>query len=133
MQKGKHRLEILHEEDGSQLLEFIAILPILASIILIGWQFFLVGHTFLVTLNGAREGARALAVCGASAGDANAAIMRAIPGVLRPQMVSASRGGSSTQVQVQTAIPVIDFWQNYQEYLPPVRFAATMRTEQCRR
>ncbi len=117
-------------EDGSQLIEYIAVVPFLFVVALIGWQFLLVGHTFVVTANGAREGARALAVCRGTSGDAVSAVNSSVASIFRPQ-TNASRGRSA-EVVVTTQIPVMDIFHNVQERLPPVRFRAVMRSERCR-
>jgi len=121
----------LSEEDGSQLVEFIGVLPLVMATILIGWQFFLAGHTFIVTANAAREGARALAVCGASSGDAIAAVRRSVPAGYTPS-TSPSAGGSAVTVQVSNQIPVIDIFSSVDEWMPDVTFQAVMRKETCR-
>ncbi|MFN8487655.1 MAG: TadE family protein [Caldilineaceae bacterium] len=122
---------MLAEENGSQLVEFIGILPLIMATVLIGWQFFLAGHTFIVTANAAREGARALAVCGANGGDAIQAVQRSVPSGYTP-MVEPNDGSGSVTVKVTNQIPVIDIFANYQEYMPPVKFQAVMRKEKCR-
>ncbi len=128
--KLHHLRRGVQSEDGSQLIEYIAVVPMLLTAALIGWQFLMAGHTFVVTANGAREGARALAVCRGTAGDATAAVNDAVAGVFQPQ-TNASRGRSAV-VEVTTKIPVIDIFRNFDERLPPVRFRAVMRAEKCR-
>ncbi|MFN8440454.1 MAG: TadE family protein [Caldilineaceae bacterium] len=132
----------LHEEEGSQLFEYIAVLPFVMMVGLIVWQFFLVGHTFIVTANAAREGARALAVCNSTPAAAVQAVRAALPNwYLNPQnpngaptapvTISPSPGMSSVTVRLSTPIPAIDIFQNYQELLPRVDWSATMRKERC--
>ena len=123
---------LCQEEDGSQFIEFIATLPFLLSTILIGWQFLVAGHTFIVTANAAREGARALAVCNATPGDAISAVRRSLPNGYNP-MTNPMPGGGSVSVEVTNQIQVIDIFISVKEWIPPVTFKATMRKETCRR
>lgn len=127
----QQRSTLWAEEEGSQLFEYIAVLPFLMAIILIGWQFFLVGHTFIVTANAAREGARALAVCNSSAGAAREAAMRSLPQGYQAGASVEPQNGQSVTVWVKTDIPVIDIFKDYDEWLPSVRFKAVMRKERC--
>lgn len=119
----------LHDERGSQLFEYIAILPMLFIAMLIGWQMFMVGHTFIVTANAAREGARALAVCGG--GNVQAVANRTSPGY-RPQVLQATRGGRTTTVRIGNDIPKIRIINFLDPDLPQVYMTAKMRTEECR-
>lgn len=125
----KQTIEMFAEEDGSQLIEFIGVLPWLAAIILIGWQFFLAGHTFIITANAAREGARALAVCEGNAGFAQQAVDRSVPSAYTP--LTNAQDGDPVTVIVTNKIPVIDIFKLVDEWMPDVRFTATMRKERC--
>lgn len=125
----KSTLKIIHEERGSQLFEYIAILPMLFIAALIGWQMFMAGHTFIVTANAAREGARVLAVCGG--GNVQAAANRTSPGY-RPQVLQATRGSRTTTVRIGNQIPKIRIINFLDPALPQVQMKATMRTEECR-
>lgn len=48
-------------EEGSQLIEFLWLLPMSALLVLAIWQFMLAGYAEIVTVNAAMEGAHALA------------------------------------------------------------------------
>lgn len=119
----------LHEEHGSQLVEYIVVLPMLFIAVMIGWQFFLAGHTFVITANAAREGARTLAVCGG--GNVRNAVERTIPGY-DPEIIQATRGGSRTVVVVGNDIPKAYIADFINPEFPQIRFRAVMRTEKCR-
>lgn len=119
----------IHEERGSQLVEYIAILPMLFIAALIGWQMFMVGHTFIVTANAAREGARALAVCGG--GNVQAVADRTSPGY-RPEVLIDNRGDRVTTVRIGNDIPKIRIINFLDPDLPQVHMTAKMRTEECR-
>lgn len=122
------------EEEGSQLIEYIAVLPFIMVVVLIGWQFFLVGHTFIVTANAAREGVRAAVVCNNGGFfDVREAASNSVPEWYRSRMLVSppSVSGREVTVQVVNFIPVIDIFSNYQEFMPPVTFKAVMREERC--
>ena len=133
----------LDSEDGSQLIEFIALLPLIFMAFLIGWQFLLAGHTFIVTANAAREGARAAAVCNADIFVAIDAAKEAIPEVFDASVIPIP-SGEKVSVTVRTKIPVIQVFsrlasretleQNTTRLsLPDVVFTTTMRKERkCR-
>lgn len=122
---------MLNEEDGSQILEFIILLPMVLTMFLIGWQFLLAGQTFIVTANAAREGARALAVCNASIIEAHDAANDAIADVFKPFVLPID-GDDKVKVTVTSKIPAIKVFRgNVDVLLPPVPFTVEMRKERC--
>lgn len=125
---GKDELD---SEQGSQVLEFIILLPMIFMVFLIGWQFLLAGHTFIVTANAAREGARALAVCNASFVEAYDAANDSVADVFDAIVIPID-GDDKVSVTVTTKIPAIKVFRgNVDVFLPPVPFTVEMRKERC--
>lgn len=118
--------QAIHEEEGVELIEFIGVLPLIFIMILIGWQFFLAGHTIISGMHGAREGARAMAVCG----DAVSAVRRASPSY-SPQ-VAPFASGNAVGVKVTYAVPMVRIPYIFNDtHQIPLTFQATMRKERC--
>lgn len=120
------KLRGLHErEEGAEIIEFLGLLPFLLMVGLIIVQLLFAGHTIMVALSAAREGARAAVVCE----NAYGAVARAAPG-FAPQ-VSVQGGGNDIRVTVGLQVPTIDI--PYVHTLMPVVYqSATMRKERTR-
>lgn len=89
----KRLVKLAREERGSQLLEFVAMFPLIIFAFLFIWQMALAAYTVVVAEGAARDGARVAAV-GASAGDVQAAVNRSAYGLNVTSSVSGPRSTS---------------------------------------
>ncbi|HEU4323631.1 MAG TPA: TadE/TadG family type IV pilus assembly protein [Roseiflexaceae bacterium] len=122
---------LLRDERGAELVEFLGFLPLVLMIIVVGWQFALVGYTGVVAASAAREGARA-----AAAGeDAGQAVVWASPGFDRRREWTSSGvcfGGSGQPVTVRVQLEVPHVAVPFLGSLgvrPKVSASATLRCE----
>lgn len=92
-------------ERGSQLIEFLAVFPMIVMALLFIWQMALVAYTVVVAEAAARDGARVAAV----GGDYEAAVERAAYGldVSSNSYSSSTDYGEEVTVTVTASIPSI--------------------------
>lgn len=57
--RGSRLWRLTRDERGVELIEFLAFVPVAFLILLVAWQFILVGYTGIAAAGAAREGARA--------------------------------------------------------------------------
>lgn len=76
----KRLVKLVREERGSQLLEFVAMFPLIIFAFLFIWQMALAAYTVVVLEGAARDGARVAAV-GANASEVEAAVNRSAYGL----------------------------------------------------
>lgn len=86
-------------QQGQATVELIALLPVLAALLLAGWQLVLAGHAVWAVTSAARAAARAHAVGADPAGSARAHLPAALEPGLR---VTTASGG---EVRVTVRIP----------------------------
>jgi Flp pilus assembly protein TadG len=116
---------VFSNEDGSEIIEFLGLLPLLLMIGLIIVQVLLAGQTIMVANSAAREGARAAAVCE----DVGGAVVRASPG-FSPQ-IQRIPNGTEVTVKVSLQVPTIGI-RFLQTMMPIVTGSSTMRFERTR-
>lgn len=112
-------------QDGIEVIEFIALLPLLIMVALIIFQVMLGGFTIITAMSAAREGARAAAVCG----NIKEAVDRASPGF----SATANSEYSGDYVKVTVTLPLLTVPNPF--FSPkdvPIQGSATMRREQMR-
>lgn len=117
----------LGEERGAELIEFVALFPLVLLFTLIVWQFALVGYTGIVAANAAREGARAAAVAESCYDGARSASQ---PWRDSTRRIRCESGGTVVRATVElqvpkTYFPFLEWLPNY----PWVSVTATMRYE----
>lgn len=128
-------LSLLGRDEGAaEILEFLAVLPILLFMGMLIWQLFIGGHAIVVGANAAREGARVLASCRGTDGDAVRQAVSAAPEFdvsVTPR--SASCGGQ-VEVTVQVQVPsVVGKWLGSgNSGTFPIRTRSVMRKECCK-
>jgi hypothetical protein len=84
--------------------EFVALLPLLAALMVIAAQTVVVGWVLWSAGNAARAGARAQEV----GSDAQAAARHALPGVLRQGAAIKDADGVRVQVRIPALVPGVD-------------------------
>lgn len=101
----KHWRRRIRNERGSQLIEFLAVFPMIVMALLFIWQMALVAYTVVVTEAAARDGARVAAVDG----DYKAAVRRAAHGldVSSSKSTGSTSYGEEVTVRVTATIPSI--------------------------
>jgi Flp pilus assembly protein TadG len=92
---------LLGEESGQAAVEFVAVLPLVALLLALGWQAVLAGHTAWAAATAARAAARAAAV-----GDDPE---RAAKGRLEPRLARsvAVHDDAEGHVRVSVAVPTV--------------------------
>ena len=96
----------MHSDDGQAAVELVALLPLIAAVLLVAWQFVIAGDARSSAAVAARAAARAAAV---GANPADAARDRLPAGLRRGLRVRAGRGGAVTvSVRVPTLAGPID-------------------------
>lgn len=101
----KHWRRHLQNERGSQLIEFLAVFPMIVMALLFIWQVALVAYTVVVAESAARDGARVAAV----GGEFEDAVERAAYGldVSSESFTSGTAYGEEVTVTVTATIPSI--------------------------
>jgi hypothetical protein len=89
---------------GQASVEFVAVLPVMATLLVLSAQTVLVGWALWAAGNAARAGARAEEV----GSNASAAARRALPGSLRPGAVINDRDGVRVRVRVPAVVPGVE-------------------------
>ncbi|GAA0376131.1 TadE/TadG family type IV pilus assembly protein [Bacillus horti] len=101
---------LIKNERGSQLLEFVAMFPLIIFAFLFIWQMALAAYTVVVAEAAARDGARVAAV-GADAGSVQNAVQRSAYGLNTTSSVqgpqAASYGGEEITVVVKAELLTI--------------------------
>lgn len=123
----------LWDEHGVELIEFLGFVPLVLLILVIAWQFILVGYTGVVASGAAREGARAAAV----REDVDRAVRFASPGFDGRRQWTALGGypcstysGGPVTIQVRLEVPHVTFpFIGALNQYPVVTSKATMRCE----
>ena len=119
----------LHKDEfGAELIEFIGMLPILLMAGMIAFQIILVAQTILVASSAAREGARALSVCG----PCRQAALNASPGDY-DQQIDCQDGTESVRVTVRLRIPLVTKAFFTLNNMPRVEWTTVMRKEHCKK
>ncbi len=93
---------LVKNERGSQLIEFVAVFPMVILAMMIIWQMALVAYTVVVTEAAARDGARAAAV----EGNAEEVAKRSA-GNLRLESVNTEKGDEDVTVTVVAKVPTV--------------------------
>ncbi|MCM3113223.1 TadE/TadG family type IV pilus assembly protein [Lederbergia lenta] len=95
----------MRNERGSQLIEFMAVFPMIIMALLFIWQVALVAYTVVVAESAARDGARVAAV----GGDYGSAVDRAAHGLQVSSSVSEGMTsyGEEVTVTVKATVPTI--------------------------
>ena len=89
-------------DDGALSAEFVAVLPLLLLMAIVGWQLITIVSAGSVTANAARNGARAVSL-GQSCSQV---VNSSLPGWLSPATdISCDTGGSSVRVEVEVEVP----------------------------
>lgn len=131
--RGHEYRRLLAREDGAaEILEFLALLPILMFVGLVIWQLLIGGHAIVVGANAAREGARYLSVCNATVSGAVNQALNAAPEFDQRVSASGQNAGDGGQVHmtVKISVPlVLSEWVGGNGF--PITFHATMRKEMC--
>lgn len=101
----KHWRRRIQNERGSQLIEFLAVFPMIVMALLFIWQMALVAYTVVVAESAARDGARVAAVGGAY----EEAVERAAYGldVSSDSYTSTTAYGEEVTVTVTATIPSV--------------------------
>ncbi|MCF6139558.1 TadE/TadG family type IV pilus assembly protein [Pseudalkalibacillus berkeleyi] len=94
--------KIVKNERGSQLIEFIAVFPMVILAMLFIWQMALVAYTVVITESAARDGARAAAV----EGNAKEVAERSAGG-LKLQSVTTNESAEEVTVIVVAKVPTV--------------------------
>lgn len=95
----------LRSEEGSQVIEFIGVLPLVMLLVMIVWQFILAGGTELVAMNAAMEGAHALAIRDGGAQAHQAAVNSSL-GLMPHPVPAGAIQLCSAPGQPQSSIPL---------------------------
>lgn len=133
MRHHEHRRLLAQEDGAAEILEFLALLPILMFVGLVIWQLLIGGHAIVVGANAAREGARYLAACDASKGAAEQQARYAAPEFDGRISASGQPAGDGGQVHMTVTIKVplvLSQWVSGGTDIP-ITFHATMRKEMC--
>ncbi|SDH74863.1 TadE-like protein [Alteribacillus persepolensis] len=107
----RHLLKYVKNERGSQLIEFVAVFPLIIFAFLFVWQMALVAYTVVVAEGAARDGARVAAVAGIEDPAVDTAVHNSARGldVLDiPKNVTASSYGEEVSVNVDVALKTIN-------------------------
>ena len=101
----KRVLRHAKNEKGSQLIEFVAVFPMIVMALLFIWQVALVAYTVVVAESAARDGARVAAVDG----DYGDAVNRAAHGIKVSSSVTegSTSYGKEVTVTVKAKVPTI--------------------------
>lgn len=124
-------LTLARDERGIELVEMLAFTPLVFMVMLIAWQFILIGYTGLVAAAAARAGARAAVVLE----DVNQAVSAASPDFDGRRSLSVSGGcspyaGQPVTVRVELETPHVTFpFLGPLKVYPKVTGTATMRCE----
>ncbi|WP_408011557.1 TadE/TadG family type IV pilus assembly protein [Pseudalkalibacillus sp. A8] len=94
--------KLVKNERGSQLIEFVAVFPMVILAMMIIWQMALVAYTVVVTEAAARDGARAAAV----EGNAEEVAKRSA-GNLKLESVNTEKGDEDVTVTVVANVPTV--------------------------
>ena len=122
---------VAHDEGGIELIELLGFFPIVLLVMLISWQFILVGYTGIVAAGAAREGVRAAV----TREDIDRAVTWGSPGFdgRRSWGVSGScpdYAGNPVAVTVRLGVPHVNFpFIGALAAYPEVVTVATMRCE----
>lgn len=122
-------INALHEEDGTEIIQFIGILPLLMIVAMIGWQLLLIGMSLVVALHGTRVGAREMAVCGATSGYAEGIVYDISPPGFQPKNVDTWTTGSEAIAKTVYPVLTIRIPHVLKEQLPDIRLTAVMPKE----
>ena len=102
MSAEPHRSGVSQAAQAS--VEFVALLPVLAAVVMIAAQTVVAGWSLWSAGNAARAGARAAEV----GSDTEAAARRALPGILRGDAVIKDADGVRVQVRIPGLVPGIE-------------------------
>ncbi|HET8953037.1 MAG TPA: hypothetical protein VFN44_21110 [Solirubrobacteraceae bacterium] len=91
----------MHSEDGQAAVETVALLPWVAAVLLVAWQFVLVGEATSSAAVAARAAARAAAI----GADPEAAARERLPKRLRRGLRVRARGAGAVSVSIR--VPVL--------------------------
>lgn len=123
--------KIKNEEAGSEIIEYLGLLPILLMVGVIIVQLFLAGQTFLVTVSAAREGARAAAACG----DIGSAVDNAIGSAIRHSWRRVTSGDEEAVTVIAEVPSIFRSILGYQGTIirmPELSYTSKMRRERTR-
>jgi hypothetical protein len=129
--RGSRLWRTARDERGVELIEFLAFVPVAFLILLVAWQFILVGYTGIAAAGAAREGARAAVTLE----DIDRAVTWGSPGFDGRRRWTVSGGcpayaGNPVVVQVWLEIPHVVFpFIGALNVYPEVTAKATMRCE----
>lgn len=129
--RGSHLWRLARDERGVELIEFLAFVPVTFLILLVAWQFILVGYTGIAAAGAAREGARAAVTLE----DIDRAVTWGSPGFDGRRRWTVTGGcppyaGNPVTVQVWLEIPHVVFpFIGALNVYPEVTAKATMRCE----
>ena len=135
MNKNRYQLgfqQIVRDERGVELIEFLGFFPFVLLTLVFAWQFLLVGYTGIIASSAAREAARAAA----TREDINRAAENASPGfdgrrVIRPVAGYPCNGGNNPvtiEVRLETPHVIFPFVGALGDY-PKVTQRGTVRCE----
>jgi hypothetical protein len=122
---------LVHDERGVELIEFLGFFPLALLLLMIVWQFILVGYAGLIASGAAREGARAAA----TREDVEQAVRRASPGFDQRRRWRAlggypCSGSRPVTIEVQLEVPHVSFpFIGALDAYPRVKQVATVRCE----
>ncbi len=119
------------EESGTEMIEFLGLLPLLLMVGVIIVQLFLAGQSILLGVGAAREGARAAAVCG----NVDEAVSRAMGSYINHFTINESNGDEAivtVEFEVPTILHSIFGYKGALLRPPPIRFTSKMRIEKTR-
>ncbi|SFE74268.1 TadE/TadG family type IV pilus assembly protein [Alteribacillus iranensis] len=107
-----HLLKYVKNERGSQLIEFVAIFPLIIFAFLFVWQMALAAYTFVVAEGAARDGARVASVSGIGDTEAIASsVQQSARGLdvlgISPSVSSGSYG-EEVHVDIEVALKTIN-------------------------
>ena len=133
MRSHEYRRLLAREDGAAEILEFLALLPILMFVGLVIWQLLIGGHAIVVGANAAREGARYLAVCNANVSGAVRQALNAAPEFNGRITANGQNAGDGGQVHMTVLIKVPLVLSQWVSGGPdiPITFHATMRKEMC--
>lgn len=123
------RIHALNEENGTEIIQFIGILPLLMIVAMIGWQLLLIAMSLIVALHATRVGVREMAVCGATSGYAENIVYDISPPGFQPKSVRAWPSGDEAIVETVYPVLTISIPHVLKEQLPDIHLTAVMPKE----